>query len=114
MNDIDDDTEPEERMIRGRGFLASDVNRICRMWLNDEFTLPEGRFMTPFIIAKLIKEIDQIDELPSMGAVNRVLKKWEANGYALCRVNPFGFVCFSERGAALGLDEYTKELKNGE
>lgn len=107
-NGFDPDDLPDEKPRRGRGYLASDVDRICRQWSRGEFTLPGDAHMTPWYIAKLIQEIDCIDleERPSTGAVARVLKKWERTGYAVCRTTPFAFVCYTEKGEQLGLQSF--------
>lgn len=110
-DELDDEDEEGYKYRRGRGFLAGDVNRICRAWTDGDFTLPEGKFMTPYFIAKLIKEIDVIDKPPSMGAITRVLHKWEDIGYATCRTTPFAFEAFTETGMTLGFVDFMEQQK---
>lgn len=105
----DDYDDPEPR--RGRGFLATDVNIVCKNFVSGEFTLAEGKFLTPYVVARIIKEQDDLEKQPSSGAISRVFHQWEEWGYATFRTNPFAFVDFTEEGKAKGLQRMTEEAK---
>jgi hypothetical protein len=108
--DPDDYEDPEPR--RGRGFLATDVNIACREFTQGEYVLPEGKFLTPYIIAKIIKEKDGLDKMPSSGAITKIFKQWEEWGYATFRSNPFAFIDFTEIGKTKTLMQITREQRD--
>lgn len=105
----DDYDDPEPR--RPKGYLALDVYNVCKEWLAGEYTLPEGKYMTPYIVSKLIKQSHEIDKAPSSGAVDAVFKRWMKTNFATFREVPFAFTGFSEEGTALGLDKFMREYK---
>lgn len=105
MNKPDDGFDPDDIKIRrARGLLAWDVDMICRQYVTGGVTLNEGKFLTAYYIAKLIKELDQLEEPPSIGAVSKVLERWHQNGYANCRQEPFAFTSYTDLGEELGLE----------
>lgn len=106
--DMYDDPEPR----RGRGFLATDVNITLKEWLAGEFSLQEGKFMTPYIVARIIKEKDGLEKMPSSGAITRIFHTWEDWGYAEFRQTPFAFIDFTPEGKELGLQAFTDRNKS--
>lgn len=86
--------DPEPRLPRG--YLESDVDRVCRAYDSNQITLPEGKYMTPYQIgSELIAETDGGRKRPSTGAISNILKKWEQAGYCELRTNPNAFVSLS-------------------
>jgi hypothetical protein len=81
------------------------------MYVSGEFTIEEGKFLTPFIVGRLLKEIDVLETAPSSGAIAAIFNKWKASGYAEFRRNPFAFVDFSEEGRSLGLEGFVAKKK---
>lgn len=110
---FDPDEEPEDPVRRGRGFLATDVYIVCRDFVAGEFTLEEGKFMSPYIIARILKEKDDLDKAPSSGAVAAVLHRWEDWGFAVCRQEPFAFTDFTTEGRELGLQKFLEMRREG-
>lgn len=108
--DPDDYDDPEPR--RGRGFLATDVNIVCKEFVAGEFDLAEGKFLTPYVVARIIKEQDDLEKLPSSGAINRTFRQWEQWGYATFRSNPFAFLDFTPEGKERGLQSFITENKS--
>lgn len=99
--DPDDYEDPEPRLPRG--YLALDVDNICKDFAAGRITLPEGKYMTAWQIGtELIKETDGERKRPSPGAIDAVLKKWEKAGYAKVRHNPCAFVSFTDAGRLMG------------
>lgn len=107
--DPDDYDDPEPR--RPRGYLALDVNNVLREFIASGSTLPEGEFLTPWKVARMIKEDHQIDKAPSSGAVDAVFKRWDKIGYASFRQVPFAFLDFTSRGQELGFEGFMREVK---
>lgn len=103
--------DPEDfKVRRARGLLAWDVDMICRKFVTDGIEMPEGQFLTPYFIAKLIKEEDHLEDPPSVGAVSNILNKWEKTGYVICRQEPFAFTRYTELGQELGLVEFYEKF----
>lgn len=107
--DPDDYEDPEPR--RGRGFLATDVNIVCKNFVRGEFTLKEGQFLTPYFVGRILKEQDDLDKRPSSGAITKVFHSWEDMGYAIFRSNPFAFLNFTPEGKDLGLQRFLEARK---
>lgn len=105
--DPDDYDDPEPR--RGRGFLATDVSIICKAYVNGEYTLKEGKFMSPYMVAKLLKERDGLEKQPSSGAIHKIFHHWEDIGYATFRQTPYAFVDFTPEGRDMTLQDFLKK-----
>lgn len=108
--DPEDYNDPEPR--RPKGYLALDVNNVLREFLDSDSKLPEGQYLTPWIVSRMIKESHEIDKKPSSGAVDAVFKRWKKIGYATFREVPFAFVAFTEEALALGFEEFMQALKS--
>lgn len=106
--DLYDDPEPR----RGRGFLATDINILCKSYVDGDISLDEGKFLTPYTAAKILQQQDGLEKPPSSGAVSRCFKQWEEWGYATFRSNPFAFVNFTSEGRERGLQSFVDEAKN--
>lgn len=92
---VDEDWQAE-RVRRSRGLLELDIEGVCQAFANKEIELPEGKFLTPYIAGKTLKEIDVLDEAPSSGAVAAIFERWERDGKAVFRRNPHAFLAFTE------------------
>lgn len=82
-----------------KGLLDEWVEFQCKMWS----LAPELQGdCTPAMIAERIALMQDIPE-PSHGAVDAVLRRWVAVGYARMESKPTRFVGFTEEGERLGL-----------
>ena len=106
--DPDDYEDPPARLPRG--YLALVVYNICVQYAARELTLDEGKFLTPYIVKKIIMD-EQPGKLrpPSTGAIAAVFDRWREWDFATFRKNPYAFVAFTDKGKRLGLDGITKE-----
>lgn len=90
---------------RGRGALEASVLAITDAYEDDKIDLPEGKTLTPHTIANLVQEAEGLENAPSTGAVNAVLKRWDENyGFALTHAKPYAFKAYSARGKKQGLE----------
>jgi hypothetical protein len=92
---------------RARGDLAHDMNTVLMMLRAGELEVTEGYTLTVKYIQNLIVEILGLDaeDAPSTGAINSILKKWDAIGYVTTDTKPFRMVDFTDEGAAHGVYE---------
>ena len=101
------DDEKPEKDRRPRGWLETDVLSITNKFITGEITLPEkdgeAVLLTPHRIARLVKEMDGLDEAPSTGAVAAVLNRWIVVGFAEVHEKPFAFKSYTAAGEAEGL-----------
>ena len=91
-----DTEEWEKSPRRPRGYLESDILRVCQAFISGAISLSEGVYLTPHIAALQLAVIDclQPDDIPSCGAVAAIFNRWEASGTARFRKNPRAFVSF--------------------
>ena len=83
--------DPDPRLPRG--YLISDVDRVCRDFHNKILTLPEGKYLTAWEVGTfLIAETDGCRKRPSVGAITNVFKRFEKAGYATFRKTPRAFM----------------------
>lgn len=104
MDSFDPEDLPNPR--RSPGLLSLDIDLICRDYVKGEISLPEGKYMTPYYLGKILKETDGLEQQPSTGAVAAILKRWEEQGYAVCRRNPHAFVSYTDLGHQLGFEKF--------
>lgn len=100
MSDEEEDCQDKAR--RPRGWLAKDVLQVVEKLVSGEVKLDKPA--TPHRVAKLVKELDSLDEAPSSGAVSAVFKRWRDFGFAEFHDKPFSFKCITPEGLELGLD----------
>jgi hypothetical protein len=106
-------TEPtEDQRIaandrRKRGELESNVEVVCRLWLDKH--LAAVNELTTNWIALLI----DASEPPSQGAIHAVLTRWSEHGYAKVEHKPFRFIEFmpsvAENGIAAAKQAHERE-----
>jgi hypothetical protein len=89
-----------------RGELELWVKQACDVWLIDE----PGEPCTPSYIANEIAH-DQGITAPSVGAVDAVLKRWVALGFAVTEKKPTRFIKYTEDGIKLGLEKMKADAK---
>lgn len=87
-----------------RGGLEYLVQRECLLWLDQ----PAATHCTPRYLSDEIARTEKM-KAPSLGAVDAVLKRWVACGYAIVEKSPTRFVGLTEEGRAKGL-EHMKAL----
>lgn len=109
-------TDAEAR--RGRGELEAQVKEITDAYEADpsKVDLPEGKTLTPHMVAKLIADKTG-EDAPSSGAVAAIFKRWDEYGYALTHDKPLAFKKVSAAGKKQGLDglkEKHREAKKAE
>jgi len=101
------DDEKPEKDRRPRGWLETDVLSITNKYITGEVTLPDkdgaAVLLTPHRIARLVKDMDGLDEAPSTGAVAAVLNRWIVVGFAEVHEKPFAFKGYTAAGEAEGL-----------
>lgn len=103
MSDFDDDDIEEQPDRRPRGWLAADIKSVCDLYITGELKIKDDKPLTPYRCALAVKEVDGLDEAPSVGAVSAVFKRWDNMGFATFRTDPFAFVEYTEEGKQLGL-----------
>lgn len=112
---FDPEFDPDEQVKpdrKERGFLSGDVYIVCKEFVAGEFTLEEGKFLTPWVVATIIMEQDGLDKRPASGAIAAAFHRWEEWGFATFRVEPFAFVDFTEEGRELGLQGFMDKKRN--
>lgn len=100
-------TPPQKRAtydtgLRQRGELADQVKRVCDMWITGELTVKDDMPLTPHRVSLAIKEMDQLDDPPSTGAIKSVFDRWESTGFATLKSKPCAFEDYTEEGKLLG------------
>jgi len=107
----DDFQDPDPRLPRG--YLTLDIYNVCIQFDKGELTLDEGRYMTSYVMQKiLIEDNPGRPKPPSTGAIAANFHRWDAWGFAEFRRNPFAFVKFTDKGKELGLEGMLAERSN--
>lgn len=94
----------KKKAVGERGALERSVSKVVEQYENGKVDLPEGKTLTPHLIAKQIADNGDRPEAPSTGAVAAVIQRWEKYGYALTHDKPFAFKRVSAQGQKIGLD----------
>lgn len=88
---------------RPRGWLEQDVRQVCDKYVTGEVKMEGDPPLTPHRVARLVKELDGLDEPPSVGAVAAVFNRWEEIGFCVMTANPRAFKDYTEAGQTRGL-----------
>lgn len=95
-----------------RGELESYVREVCDAWLVDK-DYYKGVPCVPKLISSEIASNHGINP-PSTGAIDAVLKRWQAVGFAELATKPARFVKYTEAGLKYGLEELKARKKRSE
>jgi hypothetical protein len=82
-----------------RGELEAWVNKVCGMWLVEQYKFE----CTPLFISETIAKDEGI-KAPSTGAITACLDKWAEIGYAVIARKPVRFVGYTPDGLQSGLE----------
>lgn len=82
-----------------RGQLELWVKRVTDDWA---LSMPEN--CTPQYIARTIRVNEKLDKEPSTGAIDAVLRRWVAIGFAITGSKPIRFVRYTPDGITHGLE----------
>lgn len=83
--------------------LEMDVKAVCDRFVLGQFILPEGRSLTPHVIAAQVMA-DRNDETKvSSGAVAACLNRWAEIGYITLNEKPMAFTGYTPAGQTDGL-----------
>lgn len=94
---------PAKKDRRPRGWLEQDVKQITDKFITGEVKLEEGQYLTPHRVARMVKELDGLDEAPSSGACAAVFHRWVDLGFAVMNDKPFSFKDYTQEGRDQGL-----------
>jgi hypothetical protein len=97
----EEDAPAKER--RPRGWLAASVKAVCDRYITGALTLPEGKSLTPHLVAREVQKDEGMDKPPSVGAVSAVFKRWDEYEFAQFSQKPFAFTDYTEKGREKGL-----------
>ena len=98
--DTDAVTGPQRRHF-GRGWLAEEVDALCRKGGDEALT-----------VHNLRSKITNADgEHPSTGAVSAVLQRWQEGGYCKLTKKPVAFNGFTKRYEDKSLAEFLEDQK---
>ena len=89
---------------RERGALESDVRAVVEDFEAGKVEVPEGKTLTPHVIAKEIAGRNGADKPPSTGAVTNIVKKFDDAGFVLTHPKPYAVKGLSARGRKEGYD----------
>jgi hypothetical protein len=92
-----------------RGELGSWVQKVCDVWAVDEDE--QNWNCTPAYIAERVAKNEGFGKPPSVGAVDAVLKRWEAVGFAEVGRKPTRFLKYTSDGIRLGLEGCIERAK---
>ena len=92
-----------------RGELEAQVNRVCGLWLIENYPWP----CTPLWISETIGKDEGIKP-PSTGAITACFNKWVEIGYAVIERKPLRFSAYTPDGIRLGLDAMKEKTKRAE
>lgn len=93
-----------------RGELESQVNKVCGIWLVEQYPWP----CTPLWISETIAKDEGI-KAPSTGAITACLDKWAKLGFAVIARKPVRFERYTPDGVNIGLEamkERARRQKN--
>lgn len=96
---------------RPRGFLEADIKRVCDAWVTGEYVVVGEKPLTPYRAALALKEMDQLDEAPSSGAVSAVFDRWVEIGFMEASRKPYAFAGYTEAARTKGLAALHKEWR---
>lgn len=112
----DEDLHDQGSSRRPRGWLNTDVKRITDHFVTGRLVITdESKNLTPYRIVQAFKDIEMIENPPSVGAVTEVLRRWERWEFAEIGKDPLRFVDYTDKGRNLGIAECErlyKEKKN--
>lgn len=90
---------PTGRVARGE--LSSWVKKVTDEWLVDH---EPHQKCTPVYISETVARNEGLGRAPSVGAVDAVLKRWEAIGFAVVDRKPTRFSAYTPAGIQYGLE----------
>lgn len=91
----------EPYVLRRRGELDSNVEAICRLWLDK--AIPGDELTTDWISLLV-----DVDNPPSKGAIHAVLMRWDESNFAIVEKNPVRFICFTPTVQEIGIEAARK------
>lgn len=101
---IDPETGKRRRTVRPRGWLEDAVKRLTDAYTTGDFVQEnEKHKLTPHRVARIIKEREGLDFIPSTGAVSAVFLRWEQIEFATFEQDPFAFVGYTQLAHDKGL-----------
>lgn len=96
---------------RERGVLEGDVLSVIEDHEGGKVDLPEGKNLTPHLIAKEIASRKPKEKAPSTGAVTNIVKKLYDAGYILVHQKPFAVKSISAKGKKQGYDDVIQKYE---
>jgi hypothetical protein len=90
-----------------RGELESYVKKVCDIWLVEQ----DVDICSPSYLSEECRKLMGIGKPPSQGAINSVLERWKAIGFAVTAKKPTRFVKYTDEGIKLGLDAMKIQAK---
>ena len=86
-----------------RTALESDIKLVCDAYVLGDLTVPEGKFLTPHVIAAAVMRTRNDDTKVSGGAVAACLARWVEIGYIVANPKPVAFIDYTDAGRNEGL-----------
>jgi hypothetical protein len=88
---------------RAKGLLEDEVRYVCNKFMSGEIEGP----MTPKLIAQLVDE----NEPPSVGAIGAIFDRWVKLGFAETGKQPVRFISYTVEGMSMGLEKMKARAK---
>lgn len=83
--------------------LEADIKKVCDDFVLGTITVPEGKHLTPHVIAQHVMANRGNDTKVSGGAVAAALARWAEIGYVTIWPKPVAFVDYTDAGRTEGL-----------
>ena len=83
--------------------LEADIKKVCDDYVLGSITLPEGKHLTPHMIAQHVMSNRGNDAKVSGGAVAAALTRWAEIGYITIWPKPVAFIDYTDAGRNEGL-----------
>jgi hypothetical protein len=99
--------EPTVAGRTNKGMLEYWVKEVIEFWLTEQ----DRPLLTCVEISERIQKNHDLEKLPSAGAVDSVLRRWEAIGYAMVGRGPVRFLGKTREGNKEGLDALKAKAK---
>lgn len=101
---IDPVTGKRKRTVRPRGWLEEAVKRLTDAYVTGDFKMEnEKHKLTPHRVARIVRDREGLDFIPSTGAVSAVFLRWQDMEFATFEQDPFAFVDYTDLAREKGL-----------
>lgn len=99
----------DKKVRSPRTNLEADIKSVCDQYVLGHLSVPEGKQLTPHVIAAAVMRDRGEDAKVSSGAVAACLNRWAEIGFIELNDKPLAFKDYTEAGRIDGLGELKRQ-----